>query len=159
MQFSEGHLIQWNYDFLEIMCRNNNGGKAGIATSIPQQPGESVLKGWAGEVSHSLLPEVYLEHLSLELLAACCAQTAWRWHWQSLLKLGGFGVVFVRSWCRGVVLWLELVWFCLCFQVRTNKMVKTSSIWLWRNLLTERIILLFSKAGSNRKNLGGVKGV
>lgn len=36
------------------MCRNNNSGKAGAANSIPQQPGESVLKGCAGEVSHSL---------------------------------------------------------------------------------------------------------
>lgn len=36
-------------------------------------------------------------------------------------------------------------------------MGKTSSIWLWRNLFTERIILLFSKAGSHSKNLGGGK--
>lgn len=91
-----------------------------------------------GKFPIAQVPEVYLEHLSLELFA----QTAWRCHW------GGFGVAFVQNWCRGVVLWLELVWFCLCFQVRTNKMVKTSSIWLWRNLLAERIILLFSKAGS-----------
>lgn len=31
-----------------------NGGRAGIASSIPQQPSESVLKGCAGEVAHSL---------------------------------------------------------------------------------------------------------
>jgi len=48
---------------------------------------------------------------------------------------------------------------CLrCFQVRTNKMVKTSSVWLRRNPVTEVIVLfLFLRvwlARSNNKTAG-----
>lgn len=74
--------------FLEIMYRNNNDGKAGITNSITQQPVRMSWKSLLGKFPIPCLAELYLEHLSLELLV-CTDSLA--------LALGAFGCLFSRA--------------------------------------------------------------
>lgn len=89
--------------FPEIMCKNIDGGRAGIASSIPQQPSDSVLKGCAGEVSHSLgsralsgasFPGAVGWLVCTDSLVLALAPTAgiWAGFWTELVQGWGFMV-------------------------------------------------------------------